>query len=168
MFKQRHLDLLLWIRIITFSLSLILCGCQTKKSEISQNSESDRIKNSLKDRLDDEIILDSDPNKELDLEDDKQNFDAFMKIRSSIEGLDSSNQAKETIYYWEGNIYSFIEGQRSKKLMGMKGFSVSRWIKNDSSRQLLTREVALYTDPKTGVILEKMKNPLLSENSDSV
>ncbi|WP_338811888.1 DUF1838 domain-containing protein [Bernardetia sp. Wsw4-3y2] len=165
MFKQIYPNLLLWIRIITFSLSLILCGCQTKKSEISQNSESDRIKNSLKDKLDNEIILDSDPNKEIDLEDDKQNFDAFMKIRSSVEGLENGNSAKESTYYWEGNIYSFIDGERSKKIMGMKGFSMSRWLKTDSSRQLLTREVALYTDKRTGEIIEKMKNPFLDENS---
>jgi hypothetical protein len=156
MFKQTHLNLLFWIGIIT----LIFSSCETKKSEINQNTESKEAKEG--------IILDSDPNKEINLEDDKQNFDAFMKIRSSIEGLDSSNQAQESIYYWEGTIYSFIEGERSKKLMGMKGFSVSRWVKTDSARQLLTREVALYTDPKTGVILEKMKNPLLSENTDSV
>ncbi|WP_338769582.1 DUF1838 domain-containing protein [Bernardetia sp. ABR2-2B] len=164
MLKQKLLYSLFIILITTISFF----SCQTKKSEISQNSESDRIKNSLKDKSDDEIVLDSDPTTEINLKDNKQNFEAFMKIRSSIEGLQTSNQAEESIYYWEGSIYSFISGERSKKLMGMKGFSVSRWIKTDSSRQLMTREVALYTDPKTGEILEKMKNPLLDEKNDSV
>jgi hypothetical protein len=163
LFRAIYLPFLLWITI-----TLIFSSCQTKNSEISQNSESDGIKNNLKDDSNEKITLNSDPNKEIDLEDDKQNFDAFMKIRSSVKGLESKKSAEESTYYWEGNIYSFINGKRSKKLMGMKGFSMSRWIKTDSSRQLLTREVALYTDPKTGEILEKMKNPLLSENSDSV
>ncbi|PIY07724.1 MAG: hypothetical protein COZ18_16010 [Flexibacter sp. CG_4_10_14_3_um_filter_32_15] len=161
MFKKTRINLLFWIGIIVSILTF--SSCETKKSEINQNTESKESK--------ERIILDSDPNKEINLEDDKQNFDAFMKIRSSIEGLEgtnSSNQAKESAYYWEGSIYSFVEGKRSKKIMGMKGFSRSRWIKDDSSRRLLTREVALYTDPKTGVILEKMKNPLLGEHSDSV
>ncbi|WP_375562494.1 DUF1838 domain-containing protein [Bernardetia sp. OM2101] len=162
MFRKAHFNLLFWIGISTLSLTIF--SCQTKKSEISQNSESSTRNFGTKDK----IILDSDPSKEINLEDDKQNFDAFMKIRSSIEGLDSSNQTKESIYYWEGSIYSFIDGQRSKKILGMKGFSVSRWLKTDSSRQLLTREVALYTDPKTGKILEKMNNPLLDEKIDSV
>lgn len=158
MFNQLFFKPLFLVVIIGISFSL--WNCQTKKSEINQNIES-IPKN-------DKIILDSDPNKEIDLEDNKQNFEAFMKIRSSIQNLDSSNQAKESTYYWEGTIYSFINGERSKKIMGMKGFSMSRWVKTDSSYQLLTREVALYTDPKTGKILEKMKNPFLEEKSDSV
>ncbi len=162
MFKQIHLNLLFWIGIIV--PLFIFSSCQTKKSQINQNTESTTENIEAKE----EIILDSDPNKKINLEDDKQNFDTFMKIRSSIKGLENGKSAEESTYYWEGNIYSFIDGERSKKIMGMKGFSVSRWIKNDSSRQLLTREVALYTNPKTGVILEKMKNPLLSENTDSV
>lgn len=141
-------------------ISFSLWNCQTKKSEINQNIES-IPKN-------DKIILDSDLNNEIDLQNDKQNFEAFIKIRSSIQNLDSSNQAKESTYYWEGSIYSFINGERSKKIMGMKGFSMSRWVKTDSSYQLLTREVALYTDAKTGKILEKMVNPFLDENNDSL
>lgn len=154
MFRNRYFISLFCVGIST--LILALSSWQTKKSEINQNTESKSLK--------DEIILNNDPNKEIDLEDNKQNFDAFMKIRSSVEGLDSSNQAKESIYYWEGTIYSFVEGERSKKIMGMKGFSVSRWVKTDSARQLLTREVALYTDPKTGQILEKMATPFSDEN----
>ncbi len=158
MFNQLFFKLLFLIVLIGISFSL--WNCQTKKSEINQNIES-IPKN-------DKIILDSDTNNEIDIEDNKQNFEAFMKIRSSIEGLDSSNQTKESTYYWEGSIYSFINGERSKKIMGMKGFSMSRWLKTDSSYQLLTREVALYTDPKTGKILEKMLNPFLEKNSDSL
>ena len=146
----------------------IFLSCQTKNNEISQNSNSDRINNDLKNKLDEEIDLETLSQNTVDLEDDKQNFEAFMRIRSSVEGLDSADQSEESTFYWEGNIYSFINGKRSKKLMGMKGFSMSRWVKTDSSMQLLTREVALYTDPKTGKILEKMKNPLLDENADSI
>jgi hypothetical protein len=165
MFQKTPFNFLFWIGIISI---IIFSSCETKKSQISQNSESDGVKNSLKERLDNEIISDSAPNKEINLEDDKQNFDAFMKIRSSVKGLENSNQAEESTYYWEGSIYSFIDGERSKKLMGMKGFSMSRWIKTDSSRQLLTREVALYTDAKTGKILDKMVNPLVTKNTDSL
>lgn len=158
MFKKTHFFSFFWLRML--ALVVTVFSCQTKKSEINQNTESKALK--------DEIILDSQLSKKINLEDDKQNFDAFMKIRSSIKGLENENSAEESTYYWEGSIYSFIDGERSKKIMGMKGFSMSRWIKTDSSRQLLTREVALYTDPKTGRILEKLKNPLLGENSDSV
>ncbi|WP_291724918.1 DUF1838 domain-containing protein [Bernardetia sp.] len=164
------------IKIFSFSsvrtLIILLCfisfSCQTKNNQISKNSNSDRIHDDLKDKLESDINIEEQAQQSVNLEDDKQNFDAFMRIRSSVEGLDSSNQAKESTYYWEGNIYSFINGEKSKKLMGMKGFSMSRWIKTDSSRQLLTREVALYTDPKTGEILEKMKNPFLDKNADSI
>ncbi len=165
MFKQIYSTLSFWVALITFSLTLTLgfSGCQTKNAEISQNTES-TIGNSI---TKDEIILDSDPNEEINLEDNKQNFEAFMKIRSSVEGLEDSNQAKESTYYWEGSIYSFINGKRSKKIMGMKGFSMSRWVKTDSSYQLLTREVALYTDAKTGEILDTMINPLTENSKDS-
>jgi len=154
MYNKLFFKSLFLVALICISFSL--WNCQTKKSEINQNIES-IPKN-------DKMILDSDLNHKIDLENEKQNFEAFMKIRSSIEGLDSSNLAKESTYYWEGSIYSFINGERSKKIMGMKGFSMSRWVKTDSSYQLLTREVALYTDPKTGKILEKMATPFLEEN----
>ncbi|AFM03684.1 Protein of unknown function (DUF1838) [Bernardetia litoralis DSM 6794] len=159
MFKNISLNVLFWIGIIILSLNF--SSCQTNDNEIKQNTESKLLK--------DEIILDSDLNKEIDLEDNKQNFETFMKIRSSIEAETSSiNQTKESIYYWEGSIYSFINGKRSKKIMGMKGFNISRWSADSAVQLLLTREVALYTDPKTGKIMEKMKNPLLDENSDSL
>ncbi len=165
MFQKIHsnLSFLIGIIILSLALNLFFSSCQTKKSEISQNTES-TIGNSI---TKDEIILDSEPEKQLNLEDDKQNFEAFMKVRSSINGLETSNQAEESTYYWEGSIYSFINGERSQKIMGMKGFSMSRWIKTDSSYQLLTREVALYTDAKTGKILDKMINPLLKNTKDS-
>ena len=163
MFKQTYFTLLFWVKTIT--LSFVFFSCQTKKGEISQNSESDRIKNELNDKFNDEVTLETSPNETIDLKDDKQNFEAFMKIRSSVEGLENSTQAEESTYYWEGSIYSFIDEEQSKKIMGTKGFSMSRWIKTDSSRQLLTREVTLYTDAKTGEILSKLKNPFLDENS---
>lgn len=94
----------------------------------------------------------------LDLDDPADNMTAFVKVRGSL------TDNEEVIYYANGKIYGFVEGERDKPLMGFEMYNIARTIKTEeNSYQLLTNEVLLYTDIRTGEVLEEFKNPYTNE-----
>lgn len=99
----------------------------------------------------------------LNLDDPADNMTAFVKVRGSL------NSGEEVIYYANGKIYGFVEGERDKPLMGFEMYNIGRSVKKgENSYELLTNEVLLYTDLKTGEILEKFENPYTGETVDVV
>lgn len=99
----------------------------------------------------------------LDLNDPADNMTAFVKVRGSL------NSGEEVIYYANGKIYGFVEGERDKPLMGFEMYNIGRSVKKgENSYELLTNEVLLYTDLKTGEVLESFENPYTGESVDVV
>lgn len=99
----------------------------------------------------------------LDLDDPVDNMQAFIKVRGSL------NSEDEVIYYANGKIYGFVEGERDKPLMGFEMYNIGRSVKKgEDSYELLTNEVLLYTDLKTGEVLETFENPYTGETVDVV
>lgn len=98
----------------------------------------------------------------LDLAKPEDNLKAFIKMRASlIEG-------EETVYYWKGRIYSFVPGERSVPLFDLEAYNIARIVKTEGGYQMLTREVAVYRDLKTGKILERWYNPIIKDSVDVV
>ena len=98
---------------------------------------------------------------DLDLDDPADNLTAFVKARGSL------NEGEEVIYYANGKIYGFVDGERDKPLMGFEMYNIGRYIKtSENAWQLLTNEVLLYTDLKTGQVLEQFDNPYTGETVD--
>lgn len=97
----------------------------------------------------------------LDLDDAADNLTAFAKVRGSL--VDN----EEVLYYATGTIYGFVNGERDKPLLGFEMYNIAR-LKNtgENSYELLTREVGLYKDLKTGEILDKWTNPYTEEEVD--
>jgi len=94
----------------------------------------------------------------LDLDKAEDNLTAFVKARSSL----TNNE--EAIFYANGKIYGFVEGERDKPLLGFEMYNIARSIqKEDGSYELLTNEVLLYTDLKTGEVLKQFENPYTQE-----
>ncbi len=94
----------------------------------------------------------------LDLDKPEDNMLAFVKVRGSLD------ENEEVIYYANGKIYGFVGGERDKPLMGFEMYNIGRNVKvAENEYQLLTNEVLLYTDLKTGEVLEQFENPYTGE-----
>ncbi len=103
------------------------------------------------------------PSLNLDLDKAEDNLLAFVKTRASLA------PDEEVIYYANGTIYGFVEGERDKPLLGFEMYNIGKVIKTgDYDYDLLTNEVLLYTDLETGAVLETFKNPYTEEEVEVV
>ncbi|HMQ09004.1 MAG TPA: DUF1838 family protein [Saprospiraceae bacterium] len=89
----------------------------------------------------------------LNLENPKDNLEAFVKMRASLDTNEN------TVYYWTGRIYGNIPGERARPLFDMEAMNIALIRKVDGGYQMLTREVALYQDLNTGEYLSQWDNP---------
>ncbi len=98
----------------------------------------------------------------LDLNKPEDNLKAFIKMRASLK------EGEETVYYWKGLVFSFVPGERSQPLFELEAYNVAKIVKTQGGYNMLTREVALYKDIKTGEYLDKWNNPLTGETVEVV
>jgi len=89
------------------------------------------------------------------------NIRQFLAIRATLTG-------EETVFWWTGNIYSVIPGERGQRLFQFEGFNIARAVPTEGGYHLLTREAAFYKDPQTGAILENWHNPMNDQAVDVV
>jgi Protein of unknown function (DUF1838) len=95
----------------------------------------------------------------VNLQDEKQSIETFVRMRGNTAG-------KDAVTYWKGNVYAMVPDQKPQLLFGFEGYNVARMIKQkDGSWQMLSREYAVYKDPKTGAILEEWTNPFTNEKN---
>ena len=76
----------------------------------------------------------------------------------------SANDNVPTIYYFHGEAFSRVPGERDRKLFDVEGYNVRQCVTvNDPVRgagwRLISRELLLYVDPTTGELLREWKNP---------
>ncbi len=93
----------------------------------------------------------------LDLTKSEDMLKAYVKIRGSLD------PKEETVVYDEGYIYSVIPNQPIKKLFKFQMFNIARFEKTDSGYNLITREMLVYQDLKTGEILKNWYNPITKD-----
>ncbi len=134
--------------ILSFVLLAILLGaCSQRAAPISEPMEK--------------AVQGAPPSLDLDLDNAEDNLKAFIKVRGSL------TEGEEVIYYASGKIYGFVAGERDKPLMGFEMYNIGRNIKTgENEYQLLTNEVLLYTDLKTGEVLETYTNPYTGKKVD--
>ncbi|MCB1677687.1 MAG: DUF1838 domain-containing protein [Halioglobus sp.] len=80
---------------------------------------------------------------------------------------------EETTYIWHGKAYSRKMGERDKQLFGLLGMNVRKCVtvKNDKGEagyRLVSREIMLYLDPKTGELMDTWDNPWTGETLDVI
>lgn len=85
---------------------------------------------------------------EMNLEDPKENTEAFVKMRGSLD------ESQEVVFYWEGYIYnqevadSFASPQTSygaSPILAFEGYNIARFEKiSDTEYQMLSREITVY------------------------
>ena len=88
--------------------------------------------------------------------------DAMRKIQCSL--IDE----KPTFYWWQGKAYSRRMGEPDKHLFNVEGMNVRHCATVDGGKRgkaykLVTREILLYTDKRTGQPLKTWKNPWSGE-----
>lgn len=92
----------------------------------------------------------------------KQSLEMSRRMQCSIKD-------NETVYaQWSGNLYSRRQGERDKLLFKVVGLNTRKCITDTNAKKqrgykLLSREIMLYLDPKTGKTLSNWKNPWTSE-----
>jgi hypothetical protein len=96
--------------------------------------------------------------KKLDISKPEDALKAARKLAASLK------DGEETIFWWEGNVFSRIPGERDRLLFTYQGMNV-RATKTfqDSVKgygyQHVSREVLFYMDPKTKQVMKTWTNP---------
>ncbi len=77
------------------------------------------------------------------------------------------------VYYWSGHIYARVEGEPDRLLFNGEGMNIRQCVavtdpKRGAGYRQVSREVMLFTDPKTGAILRTWDNPWTAEKIDVV
>ncbi len=75
------------------------------------------------------------------------------------------------VYHWAGNVYSRIQGEPDRLLFKGEGMNVRMCVtvedpKRGKGWRLVSKEIMLYLDPKTGEVIRKWANPWTSETVD--
>lgn len=103
----------------------------------------------------------------LDLKPGAEQLDAYRKIQcSTVDG-------RPTTYWWLGKVYSRVPGERDRVLFQVEGMNIRQCgTVNDEERgagmRLVTREILLYKDPKTGEVVDRWQNPWTNETVDII
>ncbi len=82
--------------------------------------------------------------------------------------LQSRPDGKDSVFYIKGYVYSFIDGVRPERLLGLEGFNVRRRIETSEKDGFFvaTRELLFYTDPKSGQVIEEWENPFTGKRNE--
>ncbi|MCS7002376.1 MAG: DUF1838 domain-containing protein, partial [Dehalococcoidia bacterium] len=92
----------------------------------------------------------------IDLSNPVDSLNSFIRARVSA-------TPEEVVFWFAGNVYSFVEGERSRHLFQFEGYNIGRSRKVEGGWQMLTKECVFYKDPVTGEILEEWNNPWTGE-----
>ncbi len=99
---------------------------------------------------------------QIDFATGKGYIQAQRKIHCSLKDNDP------VTYMWQGRGYARVPGERDKMLFDVLGMNVRQCVTvNDAEKgegyRLVSREIMLYLDPKTGEILREWDNPWTGE-----
>lgn len=139
----------LFYLLVCMSFFFLIVFCSTQKDVTDMND---------KNTYSEEVAVE----KTLDLNKPEDALKALLKVRASL------NLGEEVVYWWTGNIYSYVSEEKSKLLFKMEGYNIGKIVESEKGYNFLSREVALYKDPKTGEILEKWENPFTKKTVDVV
>jgi hypothetical protein len=98
----------------------------------------------------------------LDLNDPDDVVKTERKLASSL------RDGEEVVYYWEGNVYTRIAGEKDRHLFHYWGMNIRASkgfqdpVKGYGFRHV-SREVLFYVDPKTKEVVRTWKNPWTNE-----
>ena len=79
-----------------------------------------------------------------------------------------AKDGEPAVYYWSGRVYSRIDGEPDKLLFRGEGMNIRQCVAADDPKRgkgyrLVSREIMLFLDPKTGEIARTWANPWTGE-----
>lgn len=91
--------------------------------------------------------------------------DAIKIMRKAICSL---NDGETVIYWWQGSMFSRVEGERDRRLFGLQGMNIRQCLTvNDPERgegfRSVSREIMLHLNPETGEVQDSWTNPWTGE-----
>jgi hypothetical protein len=96
-----------------------------------------------------------------------ETLQAFRRIQCSLE------DEKPVVYGWTGNTYSRVPGEPDRLLFRVTGMNIRQCVTltdpdKGTGFRMVSREILLYQDPKTGEILETWDNPWTGETVEVI
>lgn len=87
---------------------------------------------------------------------------AFRKIQCSL------NDQEPRTFWWHGRAYARVPGEKDRLLFRVEGMNIRQCatvedVELGTGVRLVTREILLYMDPKTGEVLDTWSNPWTGE-----
>ncbi len=78
---------------------------------------------------------------------------------------------KPAVYHWSGKVYSRVVGEPDRLLFLGEGMNIRQCVtvtdeKRGKGWRLISREIMLYLDPKTGAVVRQWDNPWTGEKVD--
>jgi hypothetical protein len=99
----------------------------------------------------------------LDLRTGRGNQLAYARIQGDLDS------AKQKYFWFKGYLNAVQPGKKIVDLMGTQGFGSIRLVQRpDGAIERLCREIILYTDLRSGEVLNDWKNPLTNETVEVV
>ena len=91
--------------------------------------------------------------------------EAHKILRKSLCSL---NDGETVIYWWQGSMFSRVEGEKDRKLFGLQGMNIRQCgTVTDPERgegfRSVSREIMIHLDPETGEIKDNWTNPWTGE-----
>lgn len=102
---------------------------------------------------------------------DPNTGEGYVKLNRKLHC--SLKDGEEVTYRWWGNAYSRIPGQRDTLLFKLEGMNVRQCVtledeKRGTGYKMVSREIMLYLDPKTGEPMRQWENPLTGETNEVI
>jgi Protein of unknown function (DUF1838) len=103
----------------------------------------------------------------LDLNNPDDALKADRKVASSLK------DGEECTYYWEGNVYTRIAGEKDRHLFHYWGMNIrtSKGFQDPEKGygyRHVSRELLIYLDPKTNEVVKTWKNPWTNEDVEVI
>ena len=106
-----------------------------------------------------------------DPEIDPNSPDGYVKVQRKIQC--SLEDEKPVVFTWSGRAWSRVPGERDRNVFNLNGYNIRQCVKvEDEVRgtgyRLVSREIMLYLDPKTGEVLRTWTNPWTGDENEVI
>ena len=97
--------------------------------------------------------------------------DGFVQAQRKIQC--SLEDGKPAVYTWSGRAWSRVPGERDRNVFNLNGYNIRQCVtiedeKRGSGYRLVSREIMLYLDPKTGEVLRNWENPWTGASNEVI
>ena len=102
---------------------------------------------------------------------DPNSAEGFVALNRKMQCSTEDNSPQ--VFEWSGYGYSRVPGERDRRIFGLLGMNVRQCGQVEDpdkgiGYRLVSREIMLYLDPKTGEVLRTFENPWTGESNEVI